>query len=110
VEGQVGQVGNYLIIRMPKEVDHYQSEKIRKKTDKLLEDSRVEHIVFDFADTDFMDSSGLGVIAGRYQKVACFGGTVKAMHVSERIKRMLVLSGMLKLVEIVDKEMETDEE
>lgn len=91
---------NYLIIVMPREVDHYSSEKLRRQADKLLADERVEHVVFDFAETDFMDSSGIGVIAGRYQKIACVGGRVIAVHANDRIKRIICMSGLQSFVEI----------
>lgn len=95
---------NYLFIQMPREVDHYKSEIIRQEADELLKDPKVEHIVFDFANTDFMDSSGIGVIVGRYQKIACFGGRVIAIHASERIKRIILMSGMQRFIEISETE------
>lgn len=93
---------NYLMIPMPEEVDHYVAEKIRKQADLFLQNEKVEHVVFDFAKTVFMDSSGIGVIAGRYQKIACFGGRVMAVHVSGRIRRILYMSGLQKFVEIME--------
>ena len=95
---------NYLLIRMPKEVDHYKSEEIRKCSDELLKDSDVLHVVFDFSDTEFMDSSGIGVIVGRYQKVACFGGKVYAIHVSDRMKRIIEMAGLKRFVEVEQNE------
>lgn len=91
---------NYLIILMPREVDHYASENLRRQADRLLEDERVGHVVFDFAETDFMDSSGIGVIVGRYQKISCFGGKVIAVNMNDRIKRIIDMSGLQRFVEI----------
>lgn len=91
---------NYLMILMPREVDHYASEELRRQADRLMEDERVGHVVFDFSETDFMDSSGIGVIMGRYQKIACFGGKVIAVHVNDRIKRIIDMSGLHRFVEI----------
>ena len=85
-------------------MDHYKSEIIRQEADEFLKNPKVEHIVFDFADTDFMDSSGIGVIVGRYQKIACFGGRVIAIHASERIKRIILMSGMQRFIEISETE------
>lgn len=62
---------------------------------------QVENIVFDFENTTFMDSSGLGIIIGRYRKISCFGGKVYAINTSERINRILKASGMSAIIEIL---------
>ncbi|MDE6942115.1 MAG: STAS domain-containing protein, partial [Lachnospiraceae bacterium] len=75
-------IDDYLCIRMPQEVDHHGAAGIRECADRLILDDKVKNIVFDFADTTFMDSSGLGIIIGRYRKISCFGGKVYAVIVS----------------------------
>ena len=47
-----------------------------------------------------MDSSGIGVMAGRYRLLDLRGGSVEAVHVSERIDKILHLSGMHKIMKI----------
>ena len=64
MEQQCAIIDNYLCIRMPKEVDHHGAAGIREHADKLLLDDKVRNIVFDFEDTTFMDSSGIGIIIG----------------------------------------------
>ena len=59
-------------------------------------------MVFDFEATRFMDSSGIGIIMGRYKKIACFGGKVFAIHADRQIKRILYMSGMHKIIEIME--------
>lgn len=94
-------IDNYLCIRMPREVDHHGAAGIRECADRLILDDKVKNIVFDFTDTTFMDSSGMGIIIGRYRKISCFGGKVYAINVSERIGRILRASGMSSIVEIL---------
>ena len=55
-------------------------------------------MVFDFVDTEFMDSSGIGIIAGRYKKVQCFGGNVYILNAGKQVNRILMLSGIQKYV------------
>ena len=50
-----------LCIRMPEEVDHHRSEEICKNADHFVLESQVANVVFDFEDTRFMDSSGIGI-------------------------------------------------
>ena len=94
-------IENYLCIKMPKEVDHHGASGIRECADRLILDDKVKNIVFDFEDTTFMDSSGIGIIIGRYRKISCFGGKVYAINTSERIQRLLRSSGLSSIIEII---------
>jgi len=93
---------NYLWIRMPRELDHHAAASIRKVADEKMMQDRVEHVVFDFSQTEFMDSSGIGVIVGRYKKMNCLGGKVIAVHTNRRIRQILDLAGLNRLVEIAE--------
>ena len=66
-------IDHYLMIRLPEEIDHHSCSVICRRADHMMLDNSVSHIVFDFSDTKFMDSSGIGVLAGRYRKISCFG-------------------------------------
>lgn len=94
-------IDNYLCIRMPREVDHHGAAGIRESADRLIMDDKVRNIVFDFEDTTFMDSSGIGIIIGRYRKISCFGGKVYAINVSDRVRRLLKASGMSGIIEVL---------
>lgn len=67
---------NYLTIFLPSELDHHNAEEIRKESDRLIEHNHIRYVIFDFQDTNFMDSSGIGVIMGRYKRVYLLGGEV----------------------------------
>ncbi|MDD6812178.1 MAG: anti-sigma factor antagonist [Lachnospiraceae bacterium] len=95
-------IDNYLMIRLPDEIDHHKSVDISKKADQYIMNEKVGNVVFDFERTTFMDSSGIGIIVGRYKKISCFGGKVYAINADNRIRRILLLSGLHKIVEIMD--------
>lgn len=95
-------IDNCLMIRLPEEIDHHKSSYICEKADSFILREEVENVVFDFEDTRFMDSSGIGIIMGRYKKIICFGGKVYAIHADSQIRRVLCVSGLNKLIEIVD--------
>ena len=61
--------GRTLVIRMPKELDHHTTGQIPGTADRMIGEKNIQRIEFDFRDTGFMDSSGIGVIMGRYQKL-----------------------------------------
>jgi len=94
-------IDNCLMIKLPEEVDHHRADYICRNADKYLMQEEVEHVVFDFEDTKFMDSSGIGIIMGRYRKISCFGGRVFAIHADARIQRILKLSGLMQIVEVL---------
>ena len=92
--------GNMLKIRAPEELDHHSAEHIRRESDEILARNNIRQIVFDFQKTVFMDSSGIGVIMGRYRNIRLTGGTVKAVHVGEQVERIRRVSGIHKVIEI----------
>lgn len=95
-------VDNYLMIRMPAEIDHHQSSFISEKADQYIMGEQINSVVFDFTDTKFMDSSGIGIIMGRYRKISCFGGKIFAVNTDNRIRQLFILSGLHKIVEIMN--------
>ena len=95
-------IDNYLMIRLPDEIDHHKSVDISAKADRFILSKKVGNVVFDFERTTFMDSSGIGIILGRYKKISCFGGKVYAVNADNRIRRILLMSGLQNIVEIMD--------
>lgn len=97
---------NCLTIFLPQELDHHNAEDIRKEADKLIEEKHIKHVIFDFQGTSFMDSSGIGVIMGRYRQIYLLGGEVWAVHANERMKKILAMSGVTKIMQLYEEEEE----
>ena len=95
-------IENCLMVKLPEEIDHHKSVFICEQTDWYIVEKKVNHVVFDFEDTRFMDSSGIGILMGRYKKLSCFGGKVYALHPDRQIRKIICMSGLNKYVEIVD--------
>jgi len=95
-------IDNCLMIRLPEEVDHHRAGFICENADRLLCRKDVCNVVFDFENTNFMDSSGIGIITGRYRKISCFGGRVYVIHANSQIRRILTISGLEKIVEVLE--------
>ncbi len=96
--------GTELVIQVPKELDHHNAERIRREADRLLGERNIRSIVFDFGRTGFMDSSGVGLIMGRYKTIRCLGGKVTAIRANEQVRRILTLSGVYKVIDICEEE------
>ena len=89
-----------LIIKLIGEVDHHTSEKIRKRADYEIEIHIPKKVIFDFSKVSFMDSSGIGMIIGRYKLVSMFGGKLVISNVNPITKKMLEMSGVLNIIKI----------
>lgn len=94
--------GNCLVIYISDDLDHYAVTTIREETDRLIEREGIKHIIFDFAGVGFMDSSGIGLIMGRYKKVMFMGGKAAVTNVGETVNRIFLLSGLYRIIEKFD--------
>lgn len=90
-----------LIIRMNAELDHHLAEEMREVIDETIDERGVKHIVFDFTRVDFMDSAGIGLIMGRYKKIRNMGD-ITIIGVRESVRRILLISGLHKIVNIYE--------
>ncbi len=102
VEEDFKVIDHYLCIKMPREVDHHNAGQIIRHADEMICDREVKNLIFDFSDTEFMDSSGVGIILGRYKKIICFQGKVYAIHANLQIRKILYMSGLQKVIEILE--------
>lgn len=96
--------GRTLMIRIHADLDHHYALQIREKADRLIEQEGIKNIIFDFTGVEFMDSSGIGMIMGRYKKVIFSGGKVGVMGVGKHVDRIFTYSGLYKIVERITEE------
>ena len=96
--------GDRLVISMNAELDHHLADEMRDVIDTIIEERGVRHLIFDFSKISFMDSSGIGVIMGRYKIIRLVGGEVWAVHANARIKKILTMSGMTKIMQIYEED------
>lgn len=89
-----------LTILLPREIDDHIASIIRSELDRQISTQKVETIVFDFTKTEFMDSSGIGMILGRFKKMQFMKGSVEVVNANERIASVMMLSGLNKIISI----------
>lgn len=94
-----------LTIHIPKELDHHVAGKLKGEADLLIETCQVKELIFDFADTEFMDSSGIGMIIGRCRNMGYYGGNASAINLNERVSKIFRVSGLHKLIQINTREL-----
>ncbi|HHX60851.1 MAG TPA: anti-sigma F factor antagonist [Epulopiscium sp.] len=91
-----------LIVTIEGEVDHHTSVEIRERVDREYQRRRTRNIIFDFSNIRFMDSSGIGVLMGRYRNVMILGGSVALYGVGDQVDRVLSISGIYKIMKNYD--------
>lgn len=94
----LSQEGNTLFVILPEEIDHYQTPALAEQIDEAMLSGGSDCMVFDFANTKFMDSSGIGLLVGRYRKMQSLGGQVYLQHVEGHMAKILQMSGVEKIM------------
>ena len=76
------------------DIDHHSARNIREDIDAFIQMKKPSLLRLDFSGVSFMDSSGIGLIMGRYRLMSLYGGTVKVVNVPEGLAKMMNLSGL----------------
>jgi stage II sporulation protein AA (anti-sigma F factor antagonist) len=95
---------NVLCIRLEGELDHHTAEILRNNVQTTLEKKDIKHIVLNLEALSFMDSSGLGVILGRYKHIKSLGGEMIVCAISPEVKRLFEMSGLFKIIRLEEDE------
>ncbi|API90460.1 anti-sigma F factor antagonist [Virgibacillus pantothenticus] len=95
---------NVLVVRLAGELDHHEAEQLRMEWKKVMYEHDVKHVVLNLEAMDFMDSSGLGVVLGRYKEVLQLGGEMVVCSISPPIRRLFEMSGLFKIVRLEENE------
>lgn len=81
------------------EIDHHTSRMLRAKIDDAISRAVPQRLVMDFAHVTFMDSSGIGLIMGRYQQISVYGGRLSLSGLNTQQKKVMRLAGLDRLVD-----------
>ena len=82
------------------EIDHHNAVSVRSEIDEKILLLRPRKIILDLSEIDFMDSSGIGLIMGRYTKMRAIGGELCVLDPNERILKIFKMAGLEKIVSI----------
>ena len=89
-----------LYVRLCGEIDHHCAASLREGIDTAIYAHQPRTLVLDFSDVSFMDSSGIGLIMGRYRILHPLGGEIILQSPAPHICRVLRLAGMERLAVI----------
>ena len=88
-----------LVVRLSGELDHSEATRLRAQIDALIRDTGAKRLILDLNGLDFMDSSGIGLIIGRYKLMARRGGSVAVLGPDARVDKLFRMAGLYQLVE-----------
>lgn len=89
-----------LCIRLEGELDHHTAEDLRNLATNAIEKHQIRHILLNLEHLSFMDSSGLGVILGRYKQIKQLHGEMVVCAISPAIERLFDMSGLFKIMRL----------
>ncbi len=93
-----------LIVRLKGELDHHSAEAVKARLEEAIERGDGLYMILSLRDLEFMDSSGLGVILGRYKQIMSKGGRMIVCGVNSNMYRLFEMSGLFKIITMEDSE------
>ena len=98
-----------LLFKIMDEIDDFSVQKIRRRADYEIERYMPKRVVFDFNNVSFMDSAGIGLIIGRYKFANMLGGKLEVTNLTDSVKKIFEMSGILKLIPITQLNLQDNE-
>jgi len=95
-----------LVVYIKGDIDHHSAKKVREETDMLFIQLAPEKITLDLQGVSFMDSSGLGLVLGRYKKAKAAGVEFSVINCDKRIMRIFEMAGMERIIKIEERYVE----
>lgn len=92
--------GNVLVVTLKGELDHHTADGLRQVVEKELDKDIAQHLLLNLSQLKFMDSSGLGVILGRYRRLSAQGGKMATCSLHPHVERLYELAGLPKIIPV----------
>ena len=97
---RIEQTEGFVTAHLLGEIDHHTAADMREKIDRAVESASPDELELDFREVTFMDSSGIGLVMGRYRLMQEIGGRVRVTNLASHLRKVMQLSGLDKLVDI----------
>lgn len=94
--------GKVLVAELFGELDHHAAVEVREDIDRAIENYAVSYLVFDFGRVRYMDSSGIGMVLGRYRKMQETDGKIAIVSCSALVRSILNMAGIFSLIDYMD--------
>lgn len=94
------ETGQVLTIKLKGELDHHCADEARLLIDEKIKNNKFKKLVIDFKGLDFIDSSGIGFVIGRYKVIRKRNGVIEIVNANKKVKKILDMSGIGKIINI----------
>lgn len=103
---ELKQVRNTLVVRISGELDMVIADKLRSQIDEKLSEGTIKNLIINMEKVTFIDSSGLGMIIGRYKKITSCQGRMFIVGAKANVEKIFRFSGINKLIPMYKSEQE----
>jgi len=97
---QFVETGQVLTIKLKGDLDHHSADEARGLIDERIKNDKFNKLVIDFKGLDFIDSSGIGFVIGRYKVIRKCNGVIDIVNANKKVRRILDMSGIGKIINI----------
>ena len=87
-----------LVVDLIGELDHHYADAIRNKIDDKIDRDKINKVILNFEKVTFMDSSGIGVVVGRYKGLKSRNGELCIANVRNSVKKVFEIAGIFKVI------------
>ena len=98
---KIQQENKVLTVFLSGEIDHHSAKGLREAADDALLRGRPKELILDFSGVTFMDSSGVGLVMGRYKTAKALGCGVSVRGLSPRDRKIMQMSGLTALITFI---------
>lgn len=99
MEIKLENIGTTLVVKIAGEIDHHTAPELKEAIDREINLRNTVNLVLDFDGVTFMDSSGIGVLIGRYKQIQSRGGKTMVIRVKPQVDKILEISGLKKILD-----------
>ena len=90
-----------VVISLKGELDEKSANKTRDFLDKTIRGTSCKQLILDFKNVAFMDSTGIGVLLGRYKTVTAAGAELMVTNLNTQIDKVFRISGLYQIIKAV---------
>ena len=99
---EIARKGEIILAKIIGEIDHHTAEEVRRQLDGEIVSPGSRGLIFDLSALTFMDTSGIGVMVGRYKNMMRLGGSTAIAGMNKQTKRVLTLTGFGRFLPFFD--------
>ncbi len=96
------EINDTLVISLAGELDEHSANYVRDLMDNLMSESNARQVIVDLGQLDFMDSTGIGVMIGRYKKMKSRGIPIFVTNPSKQIDKIFMMTALYDVMPKID--------